>query len=264
VKEEHLLRPGSYVLLALAGLLGGGSLIMFVIFLYAGSLRITNLGLDRDGILCLDAALSLLFFTQHSGMVRKSFRQRLSRLVPEEFFGAVYAAASGTALLLVVLLWQEGEQLFSLPPGGFRPAFRALFLLSLAGFIWGGLSLKSFDPMGIRPLLAGLRGIKPAKMPFSARGAYRLVRHPLYLFTILMIWSRPDLTRDRLLFNLLWTGWIVIGAFLEERDLTAEFGDTYREYRRRVPMFIPGWTFFRRKGPEKLPEGSIRRRVSRR
>jgi len=61
-----------------------------------------------------------------------------------------------------------------------------------------------------------------------------------------MIWSCPDMTTDRLLFNVLWTGWIVIGAFLEERDLVAEFGDTYLEYQRKVPMFIPGKTGLRR------------------
>ena len=37
----------------------------------------------------------------------------------------------------------------------------------------------------------------------------------------------------------LWTAWIVIGSILEERDLVFEFGDVYREYQRRVPMFIP-------------------------
>jgi hypothetical protein len=56
-----------------------------------------------------------------------------------------------------------------------------------------------------------------------------------------MIWSCPDLTTDRLLFNGVWTVWIVFGAFMEERDLIAEFGDAYRAYQRRVPMFLPGW-----------------------
>jgi protein-S-isoprenylcysteine O-methyltransferase Ste14 len=56
---------------------------------------------------------------------------------------------------------------------------------------------------------------------------------------ILMIWSCPDLTRDRLLFNLLWTVWIVIGSYFEEIDLIAEFGDAYREYQKRVPMLVP-------------------------
>jgi len=76
-------------------------------------------------------------------------------------------------------------------------------------------------------------------MPFTVAGPYRWVRHPLYLFTILMIWSCPDLTRDRLLFNLLWTVWIVIGSYFEEIDLIVEFDDAYREYQKRVPMLVP-------------------------
>jgi protein-S-isoprenylcysteine O-methyltransferase Ste14 len=32
---------------------------------------------------------------------------------------------------------------------------------------------------------------------------------------------------------------VVVGTVWEERDLVAEFGDTYRDYQRRVPMLIP-------------------------
>ncbi|MEJ2718947.1 MAG: hypothetical protein P8182_17760 [Deltaproteobacteria bacterium] len=65
------------------------------------------------------------------------------------------------------------------------------------------------------------------------------MRHPLYFACILLIWSSPDLTADRLLFNILWTVWIVIGTVLEERDLVASFGEAYRDYQRNVPMLIP-------------------------
>ena len=71
------------------------------------------------------------------------------------------------------------------------------------------------------------------------KGAYRWVRHPLYLAVLLMIWSYPVLTVDRLLFNMLWTLWIVTGTVLEERDLVAGFGDEYRDYERNVPMLLP-------------------------
>jgi methanethiol S-methyltransferase len=46
-------------------------------------------------------------------------------------------------------------------------------------------------------------------------------------------------TADRLLFNVLWTGWIWIGAILEERDLVREFGDVYQRYQKAVPMLVP-------------------------
>ena len=75
------------------------------------------------------------------------------------------------------------------------------------------------------------------------------LRHPLYFFVLLLIWSCPDLTVDRLLFNVLWTAWIFVGTCLEERDLVAEFGDAYRRYQESVPMLIP----WRRPGDIKNP-----------
>jgi hypothetical protein len=56
---------------------------------------------------------------------------------------------------------------------------------------------------------------------------------------ILLIWSCPDVTADRLLFNVLWTLWIYVGATLEDEDMKEDFGDAYREYRKSVPMLVP-------------------------
>jgi protein-S-isoprenylcysteine O-methyltransferase Ste14 len=47
---------------------------------------------------------------------------------------------------------------------------------------------------------------------------------------------------DRLLFNVLWTLWVVLGTYLEEKDLVAEFGEKYRHYQKTVPMLFP-WRF---------------------
>ena len=54
-----------------------------------------------------------------------------------------------------------------------------------------------------------------------------------------MIWSNPDLTLDRLLFNLVFTAWVVMAILLEERELVSTFGEAYRSYQQEVPMLIP-------------------------
>jgi protein-S-isoprenylcysteine O-methyltransferase Ste14 len=37
------------------------------------------------------------------------------------------------------------------------------------------------------------------------------------------------------------TAYIVVGIFLEERDLTEQFGDDYRRYKEKVSMLVPWW-----------------------
>ena len=70
-------------------------------------------------------------------------------------------------------------------------------------------------------------------------GGPRCCKRDCYLAILVLFWSCPDVTADRLLLNGLWTAWMVVGTLLEEADLVAEFGDAYRSYRRAVPMLIP-------------------------
>lgn len=60
---------------------------------------------------------------------------------------------------------------------------------------------------------------------------------------IVLFWSCPLLTADRLLFNILWPIWVVIGTILEERDLADDFGEPYRDYQATVPMLVPHGIF---------------------
>jgi len=57
---------------------------------------------------------------------------------------------------------------------------------------------------------------------------------------IIAFWAAPTMTAGHLLFALATTGYILIALQLEEHDLTAALGDQYRQYRRRVPILIPG------------------------
>jgi hypothetical protein len=69
-------------------------------------------------------------------------------------------------------------------------------------------------------------------------GILSVIRHPWYVGGMLIVWAR-DLDLGVLISNLIFTGYVIVGSVLEERKLSLEFGDVYRDYRRRVPMFFP-------------------------
>jgi methanethiol S-methyltransferase len=77
-------------------------------------------------------------------------------------------------------------------------------------------------------------------------GLYRTVRHPLYLFSIILFWLFPHMTDLTFAFFLAGTLYFLIGTIPEERKLVQTFGEQYRQYRREVPWLIPGLKFKRK------------------
>ncbi len=231
-------RFAAYLVIVLATLSGGGSLLIFGAFLIAGPFTVIHLNISEPQALLWDGFLSAVFFLQHSGVIRSSFRTWFSSIIPAHYYSATYAIASGTVLTAVVLLWKPSHTTLFEVQGLLRIPFRAAFLFAVAGFVWGVRTLGEFDPFGRLSILTHLNNKQQAPH-LVVRGPYLWVRHPLYFFMLVFIWATPSLSLDRLLFNLLWTFWIVLGSCLEEKDLVAEFGESYRHYQNMVPMFIP-------------------------
>lgn len=229
----------AYLLLVLSEVLGGGSLVLFAIFVFAGPVVSVRLGFNDRGVLYWDALLSLFFFAQHSVMVRTWFKDWLALRVSRDFHAAIYSVASGVALGITMVFWQASPVIVAAVTGPAAWLLRVIAVLAIAGFVWGARSLRTFDTFGRLPITARLRGQTLPPPELIVRGAYVWVRHPLMLFMTVLMWANPEVSADRALFNVLWTVWLVIGSFFEERDLLAEFGDQYRAYQRVVPMLLP-------------------------
>ncbi len=89
----------------------------------------------------------------------------------------------------------------------------------------------------------GLRQLfeeKDTPSTLITRGLYKVVRHPLYTFSLLFIWLSPNMSQNSLALYVGVTLYVFIGAYFEERKLLREFGEAYAEYRRKTPFIIPG------------------------
>ncbi|HET7563436.1 MAG TPA: isoprenylcysteine carboxylmethyltransferase family protein [Gemmatimonadaceae bacterium] len=222
----------------------------FVVFLYAigfvGNLVVPK-SLDTGAAgalgaaLAIDAVLLTLFAVQHSGMARPAFKRWWTRIIPEPIERSTYVLVASAVLALIFALWRPlpGIVWHVVNPVGVVVLW-ALFALGwtivlLATFMIGHANLFGLEQVWFN-LVGRMRGPDRFRTP----ALYRIVRHPIMLGFFIAFWATPVMTVGHLLFAVATTGYILLAVLqLEERDLIAHFGDAYREYRSRVPAFIP-------------------------
>ena len=197
-------------------------------------------GVPLGQALLINAALLAVFAVQHSVMARPVFKRWITRFIPHSAERSTYVLAASAALSLLFFYWE--------PLGGMvwqveSPAAVAA-LHVLCAFGWGlvlvaTFLINHFDLFGLRQVWLQYRGVPYTNPEFVMPAPYKVIRHPLYFGFLCAFWATPVMTVSHLVFALATTGYILIAIQLEERDLVAAHPE-YADYRRRVPMLIPG------------------------
>jgi methanethiol S-methyltransferase len=185
--------------------------------------------------------LLLSFFAlQHSVMARRPFKQWWTRFIPNEIERSVYVLLASLILLLLVWQWRPIPAIiWSVEDPTAAAALTGLSLFGWLIVLFSSFQINHFELFGLQQVFANPADRAAGGARFKTPFVYRLVRHPLYLGFIIAFWSTPTMTAGHLLFAIVTTAYIFIGASLEERDLIALFGDQYRQYRERVAMVVP-------------------------
>lgn len=195
---------------------------------------------DFASSLVIDLALLLGFALQHSAMARPGFKRWLTHFIPEPAERSTYVLASSLALIALFAFWRPlGGVVWSV-----KEPVIAVTLYALCAFGWllvlvSTFLINHFDLFGLHQVSLYLISTPYRQIGFRTPGPYRLVRHPLYVGWLFAFWATPTMTAAHLLFAVVTTAYILVAIRLEERDLIASLGNSYREYHQRVPMLIP-------------------------
>jgi protein-S-isoprenylcysteine O-methyltransferase Ste14 len=190
--------------------------------------------------LAIDGALLALFALQHSVMARPWFKRAWTRIVPEPAERSTYVLFSSLALLLVFSQWRPIGGVVWHVEGIAATAILGCYAAGLVIVLLSTFLINHFDLFGLRQVYLFLMGRKYTQLEFGTPFLYRFVRHPLYVGWLLTFWSAPVMTAAHLFFAVMTTAYIFVAIRFEEADLIKVHGESYRRYRKQVPMMIPG------------------------
>jgi protein-S-isoprenylcysteine O-methyltransferase Ste14 len=224
--------------------------IFFLTFLYAigfvGNLIVPK-SLDSAATdpwqtaLAINLGLLSLFAVQHSVMARPAFKRLVTRVISPAIERSTYVLASSLALILLFWQWRPlGGVVWDVQNQTGRALLYAGFAFGWGLVLFSTFVINHFDLFGLRQTWRAFRGQPQARVQFAQPLLYRIVRHPLYLGWFFAFWSTPTMTVTHLLFAVVTTAYILVAIQLEERDLMSAHSE-YAEYRRNVPMIVPGW-----------------------
>lgn len=187
-----------------------------------------------------DAALVVAFAIQHSGMARQGFKRLWIRLMSEPTGRSVYVLTSSALLLAMIDFWQAIPR--TIWNVGWSPAKIILQILFWMGWLYALITtflINHFNLFGLRHVWNHWRNAPYEPPTFVTGGPYRVVRHPIYLGTLVAFWSTPHMTLGHFVFALMCTAYIVLAIRWEERDMITLHGESYRAYVGEVSMLLP-------------------------
>lgn len=177
--------------------------------------------------------LNLLLFTgfalHHSVLARTGAKAIVTRIVPPALERTTYVWVASLLFIAVCACWQPVPGVLWQTSGAVAWALRALSLFGAWFTLQSAAMLDMFE-------LAGTRGFMAPRAAGEVKdhGPYRIVRHPIYLAWLFLVWTPSTMNGTRLTFAAISTAYLVIAIPFEERSLLKSLGPAYAAYITRV------------------------------
>ncbi len=183
----------------------------------------------------INIALFTAFALHHSIMARTGAKAWLTRTIASDLERSTYVWVASLMFLAVCWLWQPLPGTAWIITG---PLAWLMFAVQIGGIV---LTERAARFIGVWEL-AGVRPPSHSQVvEFRVTGPFGLVRHPIYLGWVLIVFAAPAMTYSRLLFAVVSTAYLVAAIPWEEASLVETFGEKYRAYQRAVrSRLLPG------------------------
>ena len=188
------------------------------------------------------AALWTACCALHSAMICEPVTRRLKQRLGDRFryYRLVFNLVAAATFIPVGLYTASvaGDPVFRRDGPALLAIRYGLLACAVALFVAGGMHYSLGQFVGLSQLRRASSGGIARGGRIDSTGILALVRHPWYTATVLLVWAQ-DMDAVGLTVNAVLTVYVVVGTLLEEHKLVSEFGDAYRDYQRRVSMFLP-------------------------
>lgn len=228
---------------SLAGALLFAASLAYFIWVYLFELERRTPASTAAGAWGVNAGLFLLFALHHSVFARRAVRAWIARQVSARLERSLYVWIASLTFFAVVFWWMPFGSTVWHAEGAARVILRTAQLGAIGFTLWAARALDGLALAGLRQLDAPLpaSGVEAPTATLRLTGPYGIVRHPIYLGWLFIVWPAPTMTLAHLLFASLSTAYLMVATLLEERSLRETFGPAYADYSRRVRYrIVPG------------------------
>ncbi len=198
----------------------------------------------EQGTFVMSLVINLLllgvFAIHHSVMARPGIKQWFITIIPKSMERSTYVLISSLLLFLLYCQWQPMTDIvWNVESSTGSMILQGLFWVGWLIVLFSTFMINHFDLFGLRQVYLNYREVEYTDLDFRIIGLYKLVRHPIMLGFIIAFWATPVMTAGHLLFAFATTAYIFIALQFEERDLMDHFGETYKNYQKKVSLIFP-------------------------
>jgi protein-S-isoprenylcysteine O-methyltransferase Ste14 len=239
---HHFVSTRTHRLVAASGGAAFAIAVLYGVWAYAGRFGVpADTVADPWASIGVNIALFLAFGLHHSLFARTGLKARLASAIPAQLERTTYVWIASLLFFLLMSLWQPVPGILWHVGTPAIWLFRGVQIAGAVFLLWAGRRMDVADLAGIRKPFQQPLPESSERTELTDRGPYGIVRHPLYLAIVWLLWTVPVMTNTRLLFAVLNTAYLFVAIPLEERDLRRHFGASYDRYATRVRYrLLPG------------------------